>query len=585
MCLQRIVGVLCIALLPTLALGQTLADRVPADAIVYVGWRGTNDLGPNYAASHLKAVFDASQWPQLIHDALPLLGKRLGDENAVAGQVYDKLANIIGPLSSHPTALYFGGMDLADPTHPIPHLALLCDAGADADGMINRLNPLLALIPSDSPVHLRCKKYGGLVIVTSYNFLEKPDVALSASPEFQAAMKQVAGDSIVTCYFDGEKSLKLVDEIIAQTKDAKVIETWPKIRDAIGLAGLRRVIGNEGIEGRDWVSRMYMDAPLPRNGLMAMIDQKPLSKEFIAAIPATVSMAAAGQFDFARLLSEIRGGIRKVNESAADDFEKGLDNVNHIIDVDIENDLLASLGQEWAFYSDPTIGGSGGMGAVILNHPRDAAKLEASVGKLEQFANDTVRNLLRDKAPYMTVEFRQSEINGLHVHYAALPLITPAWTIKEGTLYFALYPQMVVSAATRLTSGKSIAENPGFVDVMKRIGEPAGGSVTGFSYVDLPKLAPDGYPTVVMISRLFIGAGDLFGLQSPPMVVPQLEKITPELTPVGSITWADDAGWHAKAITNFPGDALLSNGGGQGGVFFQAIGAIVPLLTQPNAFR
>src|SRR5439155_3422358 len=121
-----------ILVFPTISLAQVRADRVPADALVYLSWRGIDDLGPGYDGSHLKAVLDASEVGKLIHEAIPQLGKRLGDQDQTAAQVYDKLANIAGPLLSHPSAFYFGGLDLTDKEHPIPHLALLCDAGKDA---------------------------------------------------------------------------------------------------------------------------------------------------------------------------------------------------------------------------------------------------------------------------------------------------------------------------------------------------------------------------------------------------------------------------------------------------------------------
>src|SRR5438552_3037967 len=54
---------LCVVLVASGPLcAQPLADRVPADAIVYIGWRGTQDLGPAYNGSHLKAVVDASDF-------------------------------------------------------------------------------------------------------------------------------------------------------------------------------------------------------------------------------------------------------------------------------------------------------------------------------------------------------------------------------------------------------------------------------------------------------------------------------------------------------------------------------------------
>jgi len=37
---------LLLILAPAAAFAQALADRVPADAVLYVGWRGSADMGP-----------------------------------------------------------------------------------------------------------------------------------------------------------------------------------------------------------------------------------------------------------------------------------------------------------------------------------------------------------------------------------------------------------------------------------------------------------------------------------------------------------------------------------------------------------
>ena len=41
--------ILSIVFLPAAAFGQALADHVPADAIVYIGWNGSQSMGPGYA--------------------------------------------------------------------------------------------------------------------------------------------------------------------------------------------------------------------------------------------------------------------------------------------------------------------------------------------------------------------------------------------------------------------------------------------------------------------------------------------------------------------------------------------------------
>ena len=56
--IQRI-SILLTLVFASIAYGQPMAERVPADAVVYVGWQGTDSLN-GYENSHLKGVIDSS---------------------------------------------------------------------------------------------------------------------------------------------------------------------------------------------------------------------------------------------------------------------------------------------------------------------------------------------------------------------------------------------------------------------------------------------------------------------------------------------------------------------------------------------
>src|SRR5438270_1149814 len=81
-----------------------LADRVPGDALVYLGWTGSDSLGPAYEGSHLKAVIDASSFPQLFQTFLPQLIERVTPQNEQAAQVIQLISAVGGPMWRHPSA-------------------------------------------------------------------------------------------------------------------------------------------------------------------------------------------------------------------------------------------------------------------------------------------------------------------------------------------------------------------------------------------------------------------------------------------------------------------------------------------------
>ena len=567
---------------PAMGAAQTLADHVPADAIIYFGWRGVADPGLGYEGSHLKAVIDQSELPKLLREAVPAMIAQYSRQFPQVGQVADTLVAVGGPMWRQPSAFYLGALDLTDSEHPVPHVALLCDAGGDAANMVEKAQALADMANKNSPVKIQVKNVNNLVVVSTFDYANHEEKALSDDAGFKATLAQVGKEPFATLYVDGEKFTRQIDDVVAAAKDKDAAQTWPKIRDALGLAGLKRLAMTDGFDGRDWSSQIFVDAPAPRSGLLSLLDNAPLSDDALKVIPPTATIAGAGQFDFANLVKQIREGVAKIDTNAARQMDDGIGQVNDLVGLDVEKDLIASFGPEWAYYVDPTVGGFSSMGMTLINRPRDAAKLETSLNQLEDVANKAAKNALENSpAPFVRLELRQQTIDGNKVHFAALPIFTPAWTIKDGTWYFGLYPQVVVSAAARPAAGKSILDNPAYQDLRKRLGGPE--KINGVTFADTPRIAPLAYQNLLVVSRLFLGAGDVFGLESPALVVPPLDKIMPELEPEGGITWVDDAGLHARSLSAFPGDLLFTaDGGGGGATLIQMISSLGPYLAEQS---
>jgi hypothetical protein len=237
-------------------------------------------------------------------------------------------------------------------------------------------------------------------------------------------------------------------------------------------------------------------------------------------------------------------------------FPQVLQQINQTIGLDIQKDLLGAFGAQWAYYVDPTTAGAGALGFTIVNQPRNPDALLNSLTTLENFASLALRQQMGSPGGIkLTLEFRQFTSNGVTVHYLPTPLISPAWTIKDGRWYAGLYPQIVVAAMNRAPDGKSILDNPGYQAVMKELNAPS--QFDSFEFQDLPQTMPQGYQAWLLMSRLYLGYGDLFGLQSPPLLLPPLDKLTAEAEPGGTVCWSDDNGIHIRSITPFPGaDAL-----------------------------
>jgi prepilin-type processing-associated H-X9-DG protein len=583
---SRIVAVLFVSvalLAPGRALrAQPLADRIPADALVYIGWAGAEHMGPGYDQSRLKAVLEASDFPKLINESLPKFFQKIGASNQEAAEFTGLFSAIGGAVWKHPTAFYFGGVDMTNPRSPMPKLALICDAGPDGPALVAQVQKAVA----STGAPLQVQQQGGTVTV-SVGAVNLANVAnsLPNSAKFKSAAQQVGGakNAVASVYIDVEGIVAMADQMVPK-EDPEHGKTWAALKSSLGLSGVKRAIWSAGFDGKDWMGQAFVEVPAPRQGLIpSLFEAKPLTDAVFKSIPQSATVASAGHFDLGALFRNIRATVASVDANAGQQFEGGLAQVKQMLGLDVQTDLLDVLGDEWAIYIDPPSTGSGMLGFVLVNRARDAAKLEASLTRLEDLANALIKQNMEEN---MTIEVKRAPAGDATLHYFAVPFISPTWSVKNGNLYVGLYPQVVAGAIDNAGSGKSILDNPEFQAVRQRLGAQAtGANITGFSFANLPQTAPDGYQELMMVSRISLGFADMFGADTPALVLPPLRKILPHLIPAGGVSWVDQTGWHHKTITPFPGAGALTPGaGGQVVIAQQAVLASI-LLPSLNRAR
>src|SRR5207248_521920 len=97
--------------------------------------------------------------------------------------------------------------------------------------------------------------------------------------------------------------------------------------------------------------------------------------------------------DLAKLLADIRSAIAKVDPAAPQKMDQGLDQFRGMTGLDLQNDVLAPLGEQWAIYTDPNIAGPISFGAVVINSLRDPAKAERSLRRSAQDRADDLSDV------------------------------------------------------------------------------------------------------------------------------------------------------------------------------------------------
>lgn len=544
-----LVGVLFSA--ASLISAQPLADRVPADALLYVGWAGADEMGPGYEGSHLKAMVEASEIPRVVNDVLPKIMERIVEKEPGAKEPAAILRDVMTPMWRHKTALYIGPVDLTGPGEPKPSIAVLCNAGNDAPALERSLKSLIR--QSKGHVEMSVSNRDGLVAfkIGEVGPLDGAK-ALAGSKTFTAAMS-AQKSPVLAGYADVESLVKLIDQAVAKGDDANAKEKWPAARDALGLTGVKRISFVQGFDGKDWATHAIVEAPAPRKGIATWLEAPPVSDAALKAIPVTATVAGVGRLDLAKLFDGIRDAVKQLDENDVREFDNGIAQLNDMLKLDIRKDFLGSLGDEWSYYIAPEFTGRGPLGVVIVNRLKEANRAQEVFDKLKDVANAIIAGQAEKD---VHIEFKKGQINGVTVHYLATPFLTPSWVIQNGNLYLGFYPQVVADAAGHVSrEGKSILDNPSFIALRKRLGDQ---KAVSLQFYDLPRSAPTSYQAWMLVSSL-AKFGDIFGVDTPVAMFPTLSTLLEHVSPAGSVSWVDESGWHLHAVTPFPGSTVLAS--------------------------
>ena len=540
-------------------LAQPLAERVPADALIYVGWRGIESMGPGYDGSHLKAVLEAGAPGAIFEQFVPALVARLAQEDREAAHAAQFFADASRLMWRHPTAFYVGALDVGDGREPLPRVGFICQAGNAAGDMAAKLNQMIDEAGVPLPVHVQ--RYGDRLLVAVGEtsqlqaLADDPSAATSMARHaaFKGALAQVHRDPVAVVYLDVRRILAQAQGIMVEV-NPMVAMYWPQVSQGLGLDGLQRAVWTAGFDGPNWDERLFVQAPAPRSGLMAMMASEPVTDEIFKVVPQSAAMAHVCRADLGDLITNLRATAAGIDPEYANMFDAARGQLTAMLGVDLESDLLKALGPQWAIYTDRTVAGTGTLGLVLVNPVRDGAAVDMALTRLGQVATMLVAQQLQEVE--ITIAIRKTRAAGMTISYLATPFLSPAWGVKDGNLYVGLYPQVVAAAAAHVSSGApNLLTNPDFQAMRRRLGDVPANTV---SFMDLPQTASAGYQTTLAMSRLYLGMADLLGVPSPPLLVPPLSELLPHISPGGSIAWTDDQGYHVHTISSFPGCELLN---------------------------
>ncbi len=555
--------VLVLSFVPRLAAAPPMADEIADEVLIYVGWSGTAAADAAYAQSNLKAVLEHSTIPELFNRTLPELIQGMG--GGEGEQAVKAILAAAQAMWRHPTSLVVSGVELTE-DGPLPRITLLCRAGEDSAALRRQIEPLLRR--EAMPVPIAIGQNGDIVILSvgrPIRLRNNPEAAapratLADNRLFQQMLAQVQKDALLTVWADGEGIIRAIDQVAARYAGPDDL-VWQRLRDAMGVKGIKGMILTAGFEGKDWGVHAFVSAPAPRAGVVeAMFDTRGVSDDTLRLIPRSATWAAAQRIDAGKLIDAILAAVGAVEPSARQEVEQMVAAVSQQMGVDLRKDVVEAIGDEWAIFLAPEQAGS--LGFVVANRLKNAVGFEKAMTAFENIVN---AELAREMRHGPRIQMRQVKMNGLSVHYLTIPGVAPCWAVKDGVWYASLYPQPLLAAVEGAGKGQSILNNDAFVAFRKGMATPNAGMI---EFMDLKQSAQGSYMFLLAVNRVMSGMADMVGAEIPEPIIPPLTKIMPVLAPAGTVAWTDDSGWHLRGISPFPGSTALASPlhalGGQG---------------------
>ena len=455
-----------------------LAERVPAEAIVYVGWAGKT------------AAFDASVAGRLSEDPV-VTDAMAGIKAAIARAVPEggpkaAFANGWSMLATAwkcPIAIAL--IDVKAPEGgqaPMPSAAMMIDLGERKDAFAEDLDRMvMALMEEPLPTEtirgrdFRVMPVGKKGSRLAYGFdgglfllcigpeglparlldLDKAR-GLAASGKYAAAVKAVAtGESQLVVYEDIERLVEAFRQ--AGPGDAEERQTFDRMFRAMGMdRATVLVAATRFVEGGAY-SKTKLFTPAPHRGLLGLAAGRPLTDADMAPVPADADYAVAANLRMEQVLDVIRDIVAAGDPDAAREMNEQIAEAERRLGISFEKDLFDALGDTWVFSTAESQGGFL-TGSLLTVEVKDPRKLAATVAKIEDFFRKAFGGRDRNgehgptTRPASRPRIRSMKAGGADIHYVTANIeqfpmpVAPSWTVHEGRFYLALWPQVIATA-------------------------------------------------------------------------------------------------------------------------------------------
>ena len=338
----------------------------------------------------------------------------------------------------------------------------------------------------------------------------------------------------------------------------------PPTPPMLGLSGLKRIDARWGFQGPMLVGITRVQAPSPRKGLLALLDQPTFGKADALPVPIGLKDYTILSVDPGKLFDGLVDLAKQADPNAEPAIKMYLEAARNALGVPVREELLGQLGPMMAFYVAPqpttiSVNPYMSIGEWMLHPPqvtavvgvRDPARFARTLDTLADVANRQLAAAMSGSVP-AGGEAKLNRLNGdakgytLDLPLGTFPLpsgIRPTILLGEKYLAIAVSPQ-AARKALEFERAKSTGPAPETRDlpgglIALNVNDPS-------AYV--PDLLANVPFAVEAIAKLSAsngpGTSPIAGLRLTldPDAIPTADRIKPYLTPGTVSVSVDDQG-------------------------------------------
>lgn len=305
-----------------------------------------------------------------------------------------------------------------------------------------------------------------------------------------------------------------------------------------------------GYRGDNSVSRMVakgMKNFAPQLG----VPTTPIPEAAFAAIPADATFAQIKQQDLGFAWTSIREQLEAADPDALQEIQSQFTNMTGL---DLEADLINTLGDTYALYLSDSTGGGSFLSAVSVIWLDDAETLYNSLSKLAEQFNTMIDGEIEGPFKVRIDAFSQGGVRFMQLRTPGLPIpFEPTIAIIEDKLVMGATPQALFAAGAQITGNGA----PGDVRSNPALAPFRGGmvSASAFTFVDSARTIGASYPYVTLAGSAIANAmrSHVSTSRDPGLVVPPFSILAKDVRPM--VTWSTFEG--DDYVTQTSGDASV----------------------------